>query len=366
MKILPIHLSTTYPIYFANDVLHTTELADYCAQLNMRLVIMTDSHLVDSYGKNLLDRLKEKNLRVELLSFPAGEMHKTREIKHKLEDELFAKQCGRDTCLLALGGGVVTDMVGFIAATYCRGIPVIYIPTSLLAMVDASIGGKTGVNTQYGKNLIGNFSQPLAVFIDTHLLRSLPEKEWHNGTVEMIKHSVIADAEMFTTLQNNRQKMQKRDADFLTEIIYANCVIKKNIVEQDEKEQGMRQLLNFGHTIGHAIETIENYRVSHGEAVAIGMLVESHISMQCGYLSETAFTALRKMLFDYGLSLQTAAFHDKNIFQETLILDKKTKADVAHFVLLDAIGKPHIHNGSYTQSVDSILLHQALDWAGTL
>ncbi|MDA9271809.1 3-dehydroquinate synthase, partial [bacterium] len=270
MKTTWIHASTPYPIYIGQQLLETALLADCCTQINKRLVIITDTNLVNSLGIQLQQQLQQQGLQALLLACPAGEIHKTRETKQQLEDELLARQYGRDTCLIALGGGVVTDLVGFLAATYCRGLPVIYVPTTLLAMVDASIGGKTGVNTPHGKNLIGTFTQPQAVFMDINTLNTLPENEWHNGMAEMIKHSLIADATIFKLLQQNVEKIIQRDAIFLIDMIHASCLIKKNIVEQDEQEQGLRQLLNFGHTIGHAIETIEHYRLSHGEAVAIG------------------------------------------------------------------------------------------------
>ncbi|MFZ4077534.1 MAG: 3-dehydroquinate synthase, partial [Legionellaceae bacterium] len=160
--------------------------------MQKRLVIITDNNLVDLYANPLQHHLQAQGLQVDVLTFPAGDLHKTRETKAYLEDQLFQKQCGRDTCLLALGGGVVTDLVGFIGATYARGIPVIYTPTSLMAMVDASIGGKTGVNTPYGKNSIGTFTQPHAIFMDINTLTTLPEHEWRSGLAEIIKHRLIA------------------------------------------------------------------------------------------------------------------------------------------------------------------------------
>lgn len=363
MKHLSINLSTPYPIYIGHQLLETTLLKECCTQLKKRIVIITDSHLFDLLGKKIQKTLQEQGLPAELIAFPAGEIHKTRETKQRVEDELLKKQYGRDTCLIALGGGVVTDLVGFIAATYCRGLPVIYIPTTLLAMVDASIGGKTGVNTPYGKNLLGTFTQPHTVLMDISTLKSLPENEWRNGMVEMIKHSVIADRHIFDMLQNNSEKIKKRDDIFLMEMIYESCVIKKMIVEQDEKEQGIRQVLNFGHTIGHAIEISENYRISHGEAIGIGMLVEGYLSVNEGYLQECDLTTLHEILHVYELSLRTSAFKDKQTFQKILCLDKKSLNRIAHFVLLDKIGKPHRHQHRYTKPLEPIHILHGLDWA---
>jgi len=368
MKIIPVKASTDYNITIANKLLSTNVLSDYCSHLKKRIVIITDSNLVESLAKKLQKILLQQNTKADLFSFPAGEIHKTRETKQILEDNLLSKNYGRDTCLIAIGGGVVTDMVGFVAATYCRGIPVIYIPTSLLAMVDAGIGGKTGVNTPHGKNLIGTFTQPQVVLIDTDVLQTLPDHEWRNGIVEIIKHSLIADADFFCSLQdnNNIKKFNARDAEFLENIIYASSLIKKNIVEQDEKEQvGIRQLLNFGHTIGHAIETIENYAISHGEAVAIGILVESYLSVKSGFLSQSNLDKIYHILSNYSLPLKTIAFEDKNkiLLQKLLSLDKKSINNIPQFVLLDDIGKPHRHHGAYAMPVDAEQITQALDWA---
>jgi len=361
MQTLSVNLNTPYSIYFGHQLLNTSLLSNICFALNKRLLIITDNHLFPTLGKTLQSILQNKGLSVEQLSFPAGEIHKTRETKHKLEDELLKKNYGRDTCLIALGGGVVSDLVGFLGATYCRGIPVIYIPTTLLSMVDASIGGKTGVNTSQGKNLIGTFTQPHAVLIDTHTLTTLPDHEWRNGIVEIIKHALIADADLFFTLQKNSAKIKQ--PEILMDIIYTNCLIKKNIVERDEKENGIRQTLNFGHTIGHAIETIENYRIGHGEAVAIGILVESYLSIKQGLLAENNLCTIEKILREYGLPLQTSAFQNKAQFHRALLHDKKNIHNKIHFVLLEKMGKTHCYNGRYSIPIDAAHLDQALNWA---
>jgi 3-dehydroquinate synthase len=363
MKTLPINLSTTYSIHIGHQLLETTVLKNYCEQLNNRIVIMTDENLKNTLGTKLLASLNQQGLPAELLTFPAGEQYKNRETKQVLEDTLLEKQYGRDTTLIALGGGVASDLVGFIAATYCRGIPVIFIPTTLLAMIDASIGGKNGVNTPQGKNLIGTITQPHAILIDTAMLSTLPKREWYNAMAEIIKHSLIADATLFTILQENVAKIKQCDENFLAEIIYTNCVIKKTIVEQDENEQGIRQLLNFGHTIGHAIELIEDYRISHGEAIAIGMLVECFLSIQLGYLKEDSLYDLKKLLCAYDLPLTTSAFKNPTAFKHALSLDKKSIKNTPHFVLLDSIGTPHRHQQTYAMPVTPAILDKAIDWA---
>ena len=341
-------------IYIDHGLLTSTLLKDYCTTLKRRLVIITDSNINKIYGIKIQQHLSA----VELLLFPAGELFKTRETKQQLEDELLAKKYGRDTCIIALGGGVVTDLVGYLAATYCRGVPVIYIPTTLLAMIDASIGGKTGVNTKFGKNLIGTITQPHAIFIDLDLLKTLPDREWSNGIVEIIKHALIADAQLFTYLNSQTQLKTLINA----ELINKNYLIKQSIVSQDEHEHGIRQLLNFGHTIGHAIEHIENYNIAHGEAVAIGMLVECYLSVKIGQLHESVLHILHQLLLKFGLPLKTIAFNDREVFHKTLILDKKSINAVPRFVLLENVGKPYCVNNIYSHEVSIQEIDEALDW----
>ena len=349
--------------YLAENLLQTDLLSTLCTQLNRRVAIITDSHLADSYGRSLQQRLHRQGHAADLFIFPAGESHKTRATKEYLEDELQRKQYGRDCCLLALGGGVVTDLVGFLAATYCRGVPVVYLPTTLLAMVDASIGGKTSVNTPLGKNLIGTFTQPYAVCIDPATLQTLPDCEWRNGIVEMMKHALLADAALFTQMQDwhDLPTLQAR-GDWLA-LIEKNYLIKKSMVAQDPHEQGIRQLLNFGHTIGHAIESLQNYQISHGEAVAIGMLVEGFLAVQSGYLSAASLETMRVLLTTYALPLKTTAFQAKSLFLERLTLDKKSIQSRPRFVLLAGIGQPYVHAGQYTHEVHPQHLADALDWA---
>lgn len=362
MNTLSLSLKS-YTIYLGLGLLQSALLHKLCVALNKRVVIITDSHLIDSHAKAVQTILAAQGLKVDLLSFAAGEGHKTRDTKQQLEDELLSRGYARDTCLIALGGGLVCDLVGFLAATYCRGVPVIYIPTTLLAMVDASIGGKTGVNTLLGKNIIGTFTQPHAVLIDPHVLATLPDKEWRNGIAEMLKHGMIADANLFHRLQEASGELPIQDNALLIDVIHKNCLIKKNIVEQDEREQGLRQILNFGHTIGHAIETIEAYHIGHGEAVAIGMLVECYLAVQAGYLQPAVLMMLHDVLKRYGLPLKTIAFQNKAQFLQTLTLDKKSIQSVPRFVLLTHIGKPHHQDEQYTFAIDPKHLDRALDWA---
>ena len=281
------------------------------------LVIITDDKVASLYGENLKTILK-----ADLITFPSGEKSKTRETKAKIEDELFALGVGRDGILIALGGGVVTDLVGFIAATYCRGIPYISIPTTLLGMVDASVGGKTGVNLPGGKNMIGAFYPPLEVIMDIDVLNSLQETELRNGMAEIIKYGAIWDKALFHELSEVKD---------LLPLIKKSVEIKEDIVKKDPKETGLRSILNFGHTIGHAIETLEDYSLSHGEAVAIGMIGEAHLTGHEAPL----ITLIEKFQFPLKLSSKVTA---EALFT-TMKKDKKALNKTAHFVLLEEIGK---------------------------
>ncbi len=347
-------------------ILTLTEFHKQVGTFNSRVALITDSNLTATLGAKIQHDLQQHGLLVEKFDFPAGEEYKTRATKQVLEDALLAKKYGRDTCIIALGGGVVTDLVGFLAATYARGVPVIYVPTTLMGMVDASIGGKTGVNTPAGKNLIGTITQPHAVFIDTTLLSTLMDHEFVQGIVEMIKHGMIADHAFFNLLANNIEALKQRDASFLAEIIYISCKIKKNIIEQDEQESGLRHVLNFGHTIGHAIEVLENYHIAHGQAVAIGMLVEGYLSVLSGWLDPQVVIALQDMFIALDITLTTVAFRNIDVFRQTLILDKKSKSHIPHFVLLDRVGQVHRAGPTYTACVDDDLLVQALHWAASI
>ena len=363
MKQLFVSLGLGYPIYFFNNILENDFLINYFNKLTSKLVIITDSNLKDHFAKKVQSYLKENNFDCKLIYFSAGDANKTREIKQSLEDQLLEYKFGRDTLIIAVGGGVVTDIAGFVASTYCRGIPVIYIPTTLLAMVDASIGGKTGVNTNYGKNMIGTFYQPQAVLIDFENLNSLSNREFNNGLVEVIKHSIIADYKLFTLLEKSPFEAIRDSNSLLEQIVFTSCCIKKNITEQDEKDNGIRQLLNFGHTIGHAIELAENYSISHGEAVAIGMIVESYIAQKMGMTRETNIIRLYNLLKSYQLPLKTNAFNDKTKFKELLLLDKKTISSLPKIVLLNDIGSPHHTSGIYSFTPPEEILDHVLNWA---
>ncbi len=239
---------------------------------------------VNSTGKSFLASLKDVGLNVDLIEFPAGEASKNINTCLDIAEKLLERGADRETCLIALGGGVVGDMVGFIASVFMRSIPYIQIPTTLVAQVDSSIGGKTAVDLPCGKNLLGTFYQPGAVFADLSFLDTLPEKEFNNGLAEIIKYGVIEDEKMFRALEDNMEAVKQKDAVLLLKLVENCCRIKKSIVEIDEKEQGLRRILNFGHTLGHALEALSKYKITHGEGVALGMIAAARISEKMGYL----------------------------------------------------------------------------------
>lgn len=328
-------------------------------KLGSCFAVVTNTQLLPLYGEPLAQDLCKEGLKTHLFSFPAGEQYKTRSTKESLENALFEKECGRDTCIIALGGGVVTDLVGYLASTYCRGVPLVIIPTGLLGMVDACIGGKTGVNTPYGKNLIGSIYPPKQVLIDPSILKTLPLREIRNGVVEMIKHALIADSSLFTYLETHVDSILQLEAESIDEAIFRNCQIKKEIVEQDEKEQGKRHLLNLGHTVGHALEHLSDYRLSHGEAVAIGLLVEGDIAVQLGTLTPSEWDRIYRLLKRYGLPLDLPDSISLKALLNAMILDKKSRDHKPHFVILTGIGSAMLCEGNHCTGVEESIIAQA-------
>jgi 3-dehydroquinate synthase len=278
---------------------------------------------------------------MSLLLVPPGEEHKTRELWAHLTDELLASGAGRDTTIVALGGGVVGDLAGFVAATYMRGIPVVQLPTTLLAMVDASVGGKTGVDTPAGKNLVGAFHPPSAVIADPDTLASLPAPELRSGSAEMIKHGVVADARYFDEVAAVLPRLAADDTGIpgeLTALIARSIEIKAEVVAADEREHGRRKILNFGHTLGHAIETASGYRLLHGEAIAIGMALESEIAERLGVAVAGTAMRVRAALTAGGLPVVVPLGIDPAQVLAATRSDKKARGGRVEYALPASIG----------------------------
>jgi 3-dehydroquinate synthase len=302
-----------------------------------KAAIVTDSAVGPLHLDTLRRGLSQAGFESVVATIPAGENHKTLQDLLPCYDAFLGARIERTTPVIALGGGVIGDMAGFVAATLLRGVPFVQVPTTLLAMVDASVGGKTGINHAIGKNLIGAFHQPIAVMIDPEVLRTLPARELRGGLAECIKHDCIRDAEGFGRLERDIGRALQLDIDYLTQLVAHNVAIKARVVEADPFEKGERAHLNFGHTFGHAIETISRYEYSHGESVALGMTAAAYTSMKLGLIDEASRRRIvavieRAGLPTRGMKLDTAAVVDAMHF------DKKVKAGRVRFVLLDRIG----------------------------
>jgi len=327
--------------------------------------IITDSTVKKLYGLNLLSQLKskfKKKLKVDLLSFPAGEASKSQSVKTKLENQIFEKKCGRDTLIIALGGGVVGDLAGFIASTYMRGIPYVQVPTSLLAMVDSSVGGKTGINTSYGKNLIGAFWQPKKVIADIDCIENLPQKEFVNGLIEAIKMFFTHDAKMVDYCIQNKKKILKKDPKIIQQIITKAIQIKAGVVTRDECEANERMTMNFGHTICHAIEKINNYKIMHGYAVGLGIIVEAKISELLGLLSKQSYQLIENIIIDLGINRNDLKNYKTQDIIKLIKIDKKARNNKPLFVLLNDIGKVYKKNCNFAHYVDDKIVKKALEY----
>ncbi len=276
----------------------------------------------------------------EWIIIPQSLPLKSRQSKEWVEDQLLSRGCTRDITLIAVGGGTLLDLVGFVAATYCRGIEYESFPTTLLAMTDAAIGGKTGLDLPQGKNMIGAFHLPKRVYIDFTMVNSLPEREFLSGLAETVKHALIASEPFFCFLEENLEAILQRDETVLQKMIFESCCIKKRIVEIDPWEGDQRRLLNFGHTVGHAVETLALGNLLHGEAVAMGMMRESELSLQMNICSEQTVSRIERLLKRVPYSL-SCDFSWQDIHRQ-MQMDKKRVDQTLYFVALEEIGKPII------------------------
>jgi len=334
-------------------------LTEYCPAAAYALI--SDSHVGKAYGEDLLKRLSTTGYRVELLTFPAGESNKTRDTWASLSDRMLAAHFGRDAAVIALGGGVVNDVAGFVAATYLRGIPLVQVPTSLLAMIDSSIGGKTGVDVPAGKNLLGAFHQPRVVVADPELLGSLSSVQLSAGLAEAVKHGAIADAEYFAFLEREYAAIFAKHAPALERLVRRSVEIKAAVVAQDEREKGKRAILNFGHTVGHAIEATSKYEVQHGEAVAIGMVYEGRLAEMLGIAAAGTSQRIRAVLERLHLPVERPDASHVDDLIAAMRADKKVRAGEIRLALPRAIGTAHgndVHG--WTVAVDEATIRQVL------
>jgi 3-dehydroquinate synthase len=319
------------------------KLGGECARLKLgdRCAIITDTNVGKRFAKPAYESLVKAGFEPSLIVVPAGETAKSLQTVQTCCDQLASHRLERKSFIVALGGGVVGDLAGFVAATYLRGIPFVQVPTTLLAQVDSSVGGKTGVNLKAGKNLVGAFYQPQLVLCDLDALKTLPKREFVSGLAEVIKYGIIYDAKLFAQLERNLPKLLQRDASTLAAVIARCCEIKADVVGQDETESGLRAILNFGHTIGHAIENSSGYgKFLHGEAIAIGQVAAAKLSQKILSLPLGDVARIEKLFARAGLpvKIKLNLVQRKKLFA-AMKLDKKVSGGEIKFVLAEKIGK---------------------------
>ncbi|MDA8423706.1 MAG: 3-dehydroquinate synthase [Nitrospiraceae bacterium] len=326
--------------------------------LGKKMALITNPAVRKLYGQRLVDGLKQAGFIVMSVEIPDGEQYKNLDWANSIYTALLINSFDRKSALVALGGGVIGDLAGFAAATFMRGVPFIQVPTTLLAMVDSSVGGKTGVNHPMGKNMIGAFYQPKKVLMDLDVLRTLPKEELLSGMAEVIKYGVIRDSSFFEYLDTNRGKILSLDPDALGYIISRSCEIKADVVSADEREGGLRAILNFGHTVGHAIETAENYTMRHGYAVAIGMVYASRLAHKTGLCDQSVPDRVETLIRSYGLPTDLSALSRKPSSAElmaTMQIDKKAEGGKVKFVLPKKIGEVAITKEWDEQQLQELL-----------
>ena len=358
MRIVQVPLgSRSYAIKVGGGLL--ARLGVECAQLKLgpRCAVITDASVGKKFASAALKSLAASGFQSVLITVPAGEKSKRIAMVEKCYDQLAAHRLERKSFIVALGGGVVGDLAGFVAATYLRGIPFVQVPTTLLAQVDSSVGGKTGVNLKAGKNLVGAFYQPQLVLCDLDTLKTLPKREYVSGLAEVIKYGVIHDSVLFAQLERNLPKLLQRDVATLRNVIARCCEIKADVVGQDETESGLRAILNFGHTIGHAIENSSGYgKFLHGEAIAIGQVAAAKLSQKLLGLPSADAARIEKLFTQAGLPVRVKLnpVQRKKLFS-AMLLDKKVSGGEVKFVLAKKIGRVEFGCQVPAASIESVL-----------
>lgn len=355
--VIVTHGSGQYPVYIEVGGLGRLDrlVADHLSA--RRVVMIADAEVYQLYRSGQLGAAVWKG---ETLTFPTGEHSKSRDTWARLSDSLLERACGRDSGLVALGGGVTGDLVGFVAATYMRGVPYLQVPTTLLAMLDASVGGKTGVDTPHGKNLIGAFHPPAAVLADPRTLATLPERAYRAGLAEAVKHGLIADQGYFEWMEGQVPSLVARDLSTLTQLIRRSVEIKAEVVSGDEREAGRRAILNAGHTVAHALEQVSNYDLPHGEAVALGMVVECQLAEQLGIALPGLRQRVTALLTRLGLPQRLPRRLETGALLESMSADKKNRDQRIHFALPSAVGVMH-RARSWTTAVTPDAIRAALE-----
>jgi 3-dehydroquinate synthase len=327
----------SYHIYMQDSFEKLPERLGELECANRRVCIVSDSQVGKRYLPEVKRRISSVCSQVEEFVFPAGEQSKTLDVVRSLYEHLIVKGFDRQDILIALGGGVVGDLTGFAAATYLRGIRFVQIPTTLLSQIDSSIGGKTGVDFNQYKNMVGAFHMPSLVYINTSVLSTLPDEQFASGMGELLKYGLIRDADFYEWTIDHMGEIDERDPETMRYMIEKCCQIKRAVVEKDPTEKGERAILNFGHTIGHAIEKLKNFELLHGQCVALGMVAAAYISWKRGYLEEDEFYEIRDMNVGFGLPITFDSLRSEDIVAATK-KDKKMSAGKIKFVLLKKMG----------------------------
>ena len=330
-----------YHIYLEPDFAKLLEAVEPLNIKERKLCIVADSTTAELYGAELKEILKETCTYVSMFVFPAGEVNKTLNTVRDLYEHLILEKFDRKDMLVALGGGVVGDLTGFAAATYLRGIGFIQIPTTLLSQVDSSIGGKTGVDFDAYKNMVGAFHMPRLVYMNLNVLKTLPDRQFACGMGEIIKHGLIQDSDYLEKLSTYQREIREKNYAALLWMVAGSCKIKRHVVEEDPTEQGIRAWLNFGHTIGHSVEKLKDFTLCHGECVAIGCAAAAWMSWKRGLISEKEKEAAEQLLLDYQLPVRVKGLQPEDIVKTTK-LDKKMDAGKVKFVLLKKIGEAFV------------------------
>ena len=330
-----------YHIYLEPDFAKLPEAVEPLNIKERKLCIVADSTTAELYGAELKEILKETCTYVSMFVFPAGEVNKTLNTVRDLYEHLILEKFDRKDMLVALGGGVVGDLTGFAAATYLRGIGFIQIPTTLLSQVDSSIGGKTGVDFDAYKNMVGAFHMPRLVYMNLNVLKTLPDRQFACGMGEIIKHGLIQDSDYLEKLSTYQREIREKNYAALLWMVAGSCKVKRHVVEEDPTEQGIRAWLNFGHTIGHSVEKLKDFTLCHGECVAIGCAAAAWMSWKRGLISEKEKEAAEQLLLDYQLPVRVKGLQPEDIVKTTK-LDKKMDAGKVKFVLLKKIGEAFV------------------------
>jgi 3-dehydroquinate synthase len=346
--------SRSYPVYIGSGLLSQTGRYLKESGFAGRFMVVTDSTVNGLYGHRLSWALEADGFEVSTLEVSPGEEQKSLENAGLLCEKLTSLRAERATPILALGGGVIGDLAGFVAATYRRGVPLVQLPTTLLAQVDSSVGGKVAVDHGQLKNMIGAFYQPEMVITDVSTLKSLPDSELKNGLAEVIKTAVIRDEQFFAFLEENVEKIKSLDEDVLEEIVFRSVRIKAEVVGEDELDTGSRHILNYGHTVGHAVESVSGFKLRHGEAVAIGMVAAARLSNKRDMLGDGEVKRLWELIAQAGLPTEMPKLGVEEIMQ-AMKHDKKVREGKARFVLLESIGNAAIVDDVSQELVEEVL-----------